>query len=89
MNDLIKKIKNGDDISKIIQYVIHDIYENGPIDGTSMEILCYLSIYQPQEFEKWKNRILKYMGVYYKENKNRILSRNCFWYVRKTYRRNL
>lgn len=35
MNDLIKKIKNGDDISKIIQYVIHDIYENGPIDGTS------------------------------------------------------
>ena len=69
MNDLIKKIKNGDDISKIIQYVIHDIYENGPIDGTSMEILCYLSIYQPQEFEKWKNRILKYMGVYYKKIK--------------------
>ena len=69
MNDLIKKIKNGDDISKIIQYVIHDIYENGPIDGTSMEILCYLAIYQPQEFEKWKNRILKYMGVYYKKIK--------------------
>lgn len=69
MNDLIKKIKNGDDISKIIQYVIHDIYENGPIDGASMEILCYLSIYQPQEFEKWKNRILKYMGVYYKKIK--------------------
>lgn len=34
-----------------------------------MEILCYLSIYQPQEFEKWKNRILKYMGVYYKKIK--------------------
>lgn len=69
MNDLIKKIKNGDNISKIIQYVVHDIYENGPIKGTSMEILCYLSIYQPQEFEKWMNRILKYMGVYYKKIK--------------------
>lgn len=69
MNDLIKKIKNGDNISRIMQHVVHDIYENGPIKGTSMEIVCYLSIYQPQEFEKWKNRILKYMGVYYKKIK--------------------
>lgn len=41
MNDLIKKIKNGNNIPKIIQYVVHDIYENGPINSTSMEILCY------------------------------------------------
>ena len=69
MNDLIKRIKAGDRISEIIQCVVHDIYENGPINGTTMEILCYLSIYQSQEFEKWENRILKYMGVYYKKIK--------------------
>lgn len=66
MKDLIRKIIAGENIHQIIQYVMHDIYSNGPANITSMEILCYLSIYQPEEFEKYKNRILKYMGVYYK-----------------------
>lgn len=66
MKDIIRRIKIGDNISQIVQYVVHDIYTNGPANNTTMEILCYLSIYQPQEFEEWKNKILKYMGVYYK-----------------------
>lgn len=66
MKNVIKQIKNGENIIPILQCVVCDIYMNGPVNNTSMEILCYLSIYQPEEFERWENRILKYMGVYYK-----------------------
>ena len=69
MKDLIRKIIDGKDIQQIIQYVLHDIYLNGPVNITSMEILCYLTIYQSEAFELYKNRILKYMGVYYKKIK--------------------
>lgn len=66
MKDLIQKIKDGDDIPKIIQNVVHDLYVNGPIKPSTMEIISYLQIYQPEEFTNWENSILKYMGVYYK-----------------------
>lgn len=66
MKDLIQKIKDGDDIPQIIQNVVHDLYVNGPIKSSTMEIISYLQIYQPEEFTNWENSILKYMGVYYK-----------------------
>ncbi len=90
MKEVIKKIKTGDNIQQIIQYVVHDIYVNGPINSTTMEILCYLSIYQSQEFELWKDRILKYMGVYYKSIKSESFQEVIFGmyekYIEKTYK---
>lgn len=53
MNDLIKRIKAGDRISEIIQCVVHDIYENGPINGTTMEI--FYVIYQFISHRSLKN----------------------------------
>lgn len=90
MKDIIRRIKNGDNISQIMQYVAHDIYVNGPINNTSMEILCYLSIYQSKEFECWKDRILKYMGVYYKSIKTDSFQEVVFGmyekYIEETYK---
>lgn len=67
MNNLIKNIINGVDIESIIEIVVKDIYKNGPDNITNMEILCYLAIYQIDVFNKWKDQILKYMGLTYKE----------------------
>ena len=66
MNDVIKKIIEGQDVSHIIEYVIRNIYKSGPQEITDMEILCYLSVYQKETFERYQNRILKYMGLCYK-----------------------
>lgn len=70
MKDIIKKIIGGIQIPDIFDYVINNIYQKGPIDGTDMEILSYLALYQPQEFAIYVETILNYMGVFYK-NANR------------------
>lgn len=67
MNDLIKKIIAGEELEQIINYVVHNIFKNGPKNTTDLEILCYFSMYQSQFFSKWENRILKYMGLSYKK----------------------
>ncbi|MCH5340739.1 MAG: DEAD/DEAH box helicase [Acetatifactor sp.] len=67
MNDLIKKIMAGEEIEQILEYVVANIYQNGPENPTDLEILCYLSMYQSEIFGKWQNRILKYMGLSYKK----------------------
>ena len=66
MNNLIKKIITGNDIEHIFRYVLTNIYKNGPINSTDLEILSYLSVYQKEIFCNYQNRILKYMGLYYK-----------------------
>ena len=36
MKDIIRRIKIGDNISQIVQYVVHDIYTNGPANNLSL-----------------------------------------------------
>ncbi|MFI3236664.1 MAG: DEAD/DEAH box helicase [Lachnospiraceae bacterium] len=78
MNNLIKKIIEGDEIEQIMEYVVFDIYINGSDSVTTMEILCYLSIYQAEQFAQWQNRILKYMGLYYKDTDTECLQEVIF-----------
>jgi hypothetical protein len=67
MNDLIKKIIEGTDLDLIFSYVLDNIYRNGPVSVTDMEILSYLSLYQPEKFAQYKDSVLNYMGIFYKE----------------------
>lgn len=66
MNEVIQKIIKGEDVEYIIEQVTHNIFTKGPQDIADMEILCYLSLYQEEIFQKYQNRILKYMGLNYK-----------------------
>jgi len=89
MKEVIKNIINGDQISEIFDYVINNLYMRGPVDGTDMEILSYLALYRPNEFEIYKDRILNYMGVFYKDVKRNSLREVIFGqykkYIRDTY----
>lgn len=66
MKDIIEKIINGVEIESICENVTLNLYKNGPNNITDMEILCYLCVYQTEIFEKYQDRILKYMGLSYK-----------------------
>lgn len=71
MKEVIKNIINGNQISELFDYVINNLYTKGPVDETDMEILSYLALYRPDEFEIYKDRILNYMGVFYKKDVKR------------------
>lgn len=89
MKEVIKNIINGNQIDEIFDHVINNLYTKGPVDGTDMEILSYLAEYRPDEFEIYKNRILNYMGVFYKDVKRSSLKDVIFGqykkYIRDTY----
>jgi superfamily II DNA/RNA helicase len=83
MSDLIKKIIEGDDIDKIFAYVLGNIYKNGPVSVTDMEILSYLALYQPEIFAQYRDSILNYMGIFYKESSRKTLKDVVFGQYRK------
>lgn len=89
MKEVIKNIINNNQVSEIFDYVISNIYKKGPVDGTDMEILSYLALYHPNEFEIYKDKILNYMGVFYKDVKRSSLNEIIFGqykkYIRDTY----
>lgn len=68
MDNLIEKIKNGENLQEIIEFVGKDIYINGPISTLNMEILSYLKYYQKEFFAQYEGDILQRMGIFYKEN---------------------
>ncbi|GAB1360174.1 hypothetical protein MASR1M31_19730 [Porphyromonadaceae bacterium] len=89
MNDLIKDIIAGENIEVIFKTVLNDLYRKGPTSTTDMEILSYLFLYHPVEFEKYKTAILNYMAVFYK-NTNRDSLKDVIFgqyrkYIRDTY----
>lgn len=80
---MIKKILIGEDIDSIFGYVLDRLFKNGPISVTDMEILSYLKLYQPEKFDVYKNSILNYMGVFYKETEQKTLKEIVFGQYRK------
>ena len=89
MKDIIKNIIKGNQISEIFDHVINNLYTNGPVDWTDMEILSYLALYRPNEFDIYKDRILNFMGVFYKDARRSSLNEIIFGqykkYIRDTY----
>ena len=86
MEDLIRKIINGENIEEIVSFVLNRIYTNGPTNISDMEILSYLSLYQKDVFEKYKKSILNYIGAFYKGAESNTLKskvfslyRDCIW----------
>lgn len=67
MNNVIQKILEHKETETIFNYVLNKLYTEGPVSTTVLEILSYLYIYEKESFEKHNDKILKYMGVNYKD----------------------
>jgi hypothetical protein len=83
MKDIIKKIIAGEEIEAAFQYVLQELYKNGPISTTAMEILSYLRLYRPKEFSVYEDQILQYMALFYKDVPSSNLKMAIFGMYRK------
>lgn len=83
MNNLISNIILSDNIGNIVSFVLDRLYKNGPISTTDMEILSYLKLYQAEDFSKHQERVLNYMGVFYKDVEPKTLKEIVFRQYRK------
>ena len=66
--EIIKRIRVGDrdDLKLIAAYAKEKLFTDGPTDVTTLEILSYLKIFQPDFFKEMENEVIEMMGVFYK-----------------------
>lgn len=76
--NIIARIRNGEDLDQIINYVQSEIYRNGPNNAVSLEILSYLKLFQPKYFEKFEQDIIEIMGLFFKNPKVESLAGTVF-----------
>nr|WP_315396840.1 DEAD/DEAH box helicase [uncultured Sphingobacterium sp.] len=68
MTDAIQKIINNENIEDVFSFAINNIFKYGPKEIYDLEILTYISIYHQDFFNQNVEKVLNYMGVFYKKN---------------------
>lgn len=64
--NLIKRIRQGEDLDNIIHYVKDELYRNGPHSAMILEIISYFKLFQPEYFKKFEQDIIEIMGLFFK-----------------------
>ena len=65
-NNLIETIKLKQNNKELIEKCIDDIFTNGSVNLSTLEILSYMKIFDPELFSKYENSILLKMGLFFK-----------------------
>lgn len=76
--NIIARIRKGEDLDQIIDYVQSEIYKNGPNNAVVLEILSYFKLFQPAYFEKYEQDIIEMMGLFFKNPKVESLVSSVF-----------
>lgn len=66
IREAITNIIQGRNLDSILRETIANIYSKGPVSLSDMEILSYFSEYKPDVLDQYLDRLLFYMGMYYK-----------------------
>ena len=66
VTNLIDKIKNKQNNEILIKKCIRDIFFNGSINLSTLEILSYIKIFDAELFKNYENSILLKMGLFFK-----------------------
>ena len=86
---LIEDIIYNNNVESILSQAINHIYTNGPISTTDMEVLSYISIYQPDLFSKHLSTTINYLAIFYKKPKVNTLQELVFQqykeYIQETH----
>ena len=64
--NLIKRIRDGENLPEIAHYALDCLYKDGPIDTVVLEILSYMKIFQPGYFKTIENDVIEIMGLFFK-----------------------
>jgi ATP-dependent RNA helicase DOB1 len=90
MKDSIKNIITGQEIDNYFKYLVDRLYKNGPTSISDMEMLSYLQLFHPVIFNNYKDSILNYMAVFYKDTERNSLKDAVFGqykkYISETYK---
>lgn len=76
--NIIAKIRKGEDLEQIIDYVKSEIYQNGPNSSVVLEIVSYFKLFQPEFFKKDEQEIIATMGLFFKQPKIESLTGSVF-----------
>ncbi len=68
MKNAISQIVKNENINELFSYAINNIYRYGPTEISDLEILTYISIYQKEYFDTNLDKVLNFMGIFYKKN---------------------
>ena len=52
--NVIARIRRGEDLDQIINYVKDEIYKNGPNNAVVLEIISYFKLFQPEYIKKFE-----------------------------------
>ena len=84
MKNIISRIIHNENIQEIFSYAINNIYKYGPVEISDLEILTYINIYHKDYFDENLNKVLNFMGIFYKDNfKSTTLEEVIFGQYRK------
>lgn len=72
LSNVIEKIVNGENIEKLLEYCENDIYKNGPINTSTLEILSLIKELQSELFLAHEAKIIRLMGLFFKDNNSEI-----------------
>ena len=72
LSNVIEKIVNGENIEKLLEYCENDIYKNGPINTSTLEILSLIKEFQSELFLAHEAKIIRLMGLFFKDNNSEI-----------------
>lgn len=76
--NIIAKIRKGEDLNQIIDYVKSEIYQNGPNSSMVLEIISYFKLFQPEFFKRDEQEIIATMGLFFKHPEIKSLTGSVF-----------
>lgn len=68
---MLKSLFKEDSLETVLGEIIAEMHEKGPINSLSLEKLSYIKKFQPVLFEKYEEKIVSLMGLFYKEGNNK------------------
>lgn len=71
--NIIAKIRKGEDLEQIIDYVKSEIYQNGPNSSVVLEIVSYFKLFQPEFFKRMSKKSLLRWGCFSNSPKSKVL----------------
>jgi hypothetical protein len=66
IRNVIKQILLGENLESILEVTLNRIYTKGPIETADLEILSYFAKYRPETLHPHLEKLLWFMGAYYK-----------------------
>ncbi len=67
MTNALERILKDENVEEVFNYALNNVYRFGPKNIHDLEILTYVDLYRKDLFDKNIEKVLNFMGIFYKE----------------------